>query len=503
MICYRDNPKLKLKTVKTITGETEYRKNCRLIKDKYYVMGVDCFEINKKWYAKNSKLITLDHEKQVYVLIKDTPLVYGVVGIKADDSVEFGYFTGNIYKNVNVAVPNYGHVKAFNEEILLKANYIENISDGIWTSRRQLSPKSISEMRRIISKRVYREKGYNIEDNGDEFREKIQAYENYPLKVNAAAVRFGKMLGETTYGFENETSCGYIPDHIQNKAGLVICRDGSIDNAEYVTVPMKGAKGLMNIKYFGEVLTERTTIDVKCSFHIHLGTLPESRFFLVALYVLAMKIQDEMFLMFPGYKTKWENVKRQNYNQKLRKLGIEVFAGKTKEEYTAYVNDGYYRIQKFLNDGNEADDLYNRQNHRHLRANKWERKARYYWINFMNMFFSDRKTMEFRLHHATTNAQKMTNWLFICNAVVKYAEKNAIKILSTENKISLDSILDYYAEHFKTSAGKFLSSYLKAYVKDRKEYFLNDIKKGDILSTAEQETDKTYVFSYEGVSHLF
>lgn len=121
----------------------------------------------------------------------------------------------------------------------------------------------------------------------------------------------------------------------------------------------------------------------------------------------------------------------------------------------------------------------------------------------MNMFFSDRKTMEFRLHSATTNGQKMINWLFICNAILKYAEKYPKQILSNGDPISLDSILDYYSTHFKTKEATFLSNYLKAYVANRKEYFLNDRKKGDLESKKEMTGDKDFVFTFEGVSNLF
>lgn len=47
MISYQDNPNLKLKVVDTVHGKKEYRRNCRKIKDKYYIVNVDCFEIEK------------------------------------------------------------------------------------------------------------------------------------------------------------------------------------------------------------------------------------------------------------------------------------------------------------------------------------------------------------------------------------------------------------------------------------------------------------------------
>ena len=112
-------------------------------------------------------------------------------------------------------------------------------------------------------------------------------------------------------------------------------------------------------------------------------------------------------------------------------------------------------------------------------------------------------TVEFRLHHGTLNGQKMINWLFICNAICQYAVKNANTILSDNKPIDLDTVLSHYESTFKTAQGKFLSDYLKAYVKDRKEYFAKDKARGDYISQKETQEDKEYIFTHEGVSWLF
>jgi hypothetical protein len=465
MILYKDNPDLQFTTVTTVHGDIEYRRNCRKIKDKYYVINKDCVEVNDKWYAITSKLITLDYETNQYVLVKNAVLVYGIVGFKSTGTPIFGYFTENKYNNVWCAIANYGNVKALNEELLIKSNFLEHMGEGVWHSKKGLTPSALTKFGKIETKKVWREKGYNIEDNAEEFRDKISMYDKYTPKISASAMRYGKMLGDTSFGCEIETSTGFLPDHLQFRTGTVICRDGSIDNAEYVTVPMRGAKGLVNLKTLSGHLAERTNTDIKCSFHIHLGTLPKDRLFITALYALSIRIQDEMFTMFPYYKTAWEGIKKQNYNQKVRKLGTGLMKkDMTKEQFTQYVDEAYYRIFTFLNDGVAPDDRFNRNNHRHQQTAKWNRKQRYYWLNFMNLFFSERNTAEFRLHQATLNGQKMVNWLFICNAIVRYAEKNAKDILSSSNPIKVETVLDYYADTFKNKDGKFLSEYLKAYL---------------------------------------
>lgn len=505
MIRFKENPDLKLRKVKTTKGLTEYRRNCVNIGDNWHVKGEDCVYINKRWYAKTSKLVTLDYETGEWVLIKGSPLVYGVVGFKESDNTPiFGYFTENKYNNLTVNIPQYGNVKTFGEKVLTESGFIEEISTGTWMDKRNLTDRDMKRMSTIEGRRVHTNKGYNIEDNAEEFKQKIESYDKYPIKISAAALRFGKLLGDITYGAEIETSMGNLPDYIQNRHGVVICRDGSIKNAEFVTVPMKGAKGLLNLKYLSSELCKRTKSDHECSLHFHIGSLPKDRLFIVALYALAIRIQDEIFTMFPYYKTNWRDVKRQNYNQKLRKLGTGLLKpGMKKEEYQQYVDEAYYRIFTWLNDGVPPDDNFNRVNNNHQQNQKWNRKQRYFWINFMNMFFSERRTIEFRLHHNTLNGQKMVNWLFICNAICQYAVQNADAILSSADPISLETVLDHYANSFKSSHAKFLSEYLKAYVKDRKEYFQNDYKNGDFISKKEIAEDKEYVFSYEGVNWLF
>ena len=60
------------------------------------------------------------------------------------------------------------------------------------------------------------------------------------------------------------------------------------------------------------------------------------------------------------------------------------------------------------------------------------------------MFFSPRKTLEFRAHQATFNEVKVVNWLFICNAILKYAEIYSKELLSGEANITLRDVLDIY-----------------------------------------------------------
>jgi len=206
--------------------------------------------------------------------------------------------------------------------------------------------------------------------------------------------------------------------------------------------------------------------------------------------------------MFPYYKANPEGVKKKNYNQKLPVLGMYPIRNANKEEFESYINEGYKTLFSWLSEGYSPCAECNRKQKMHPVAQKWNRTKRYYWLNMMNTLFSGRNTAEFRIHTPTTNPQKIVNWLFICNAIVRYANTHTNKILLSNLPITLNEIIDYYGRNFGEK-GKFLSEYLKEYVKQRKEGFLKDYVNGDHVSMHELENDKKYTFTYNNTTHLF
>jgi len=52
---------------------------------------------------------------------------------------------------------------------------------------------------------------------------------------------------------------------------------------------------------------------------------------------------------------------------------------------------------------------------------KWMINSRYHIINLVPFLFGKRGTIEFRVHPPTLNPIKAINWLFICNAILKFA----------------------------------------------------------------------------------
>lgn len=516
IIYYSENPSLEnegMRVVVTFDGQKEYRINCKLINGQFYVKNKQCFLVDGKWHRIDSGLIFFDHELKQWLKEKDKgryPLIKGIVDIQKG-SYTYGYFSPNPLNNV-VAVINGGMSKmtVLNPELLYDNGFVEDVSRGLFFPKSDLTYSSLKEFSTPSNKISSQAKGYNIEDNEAEFDLKIQLFQSYKMPLSKDVRRFGKFLEDTTIGIELETIKGYLPDFQQYRTGTVICRDGSLkasdgtQGSEFVTVPMYGAKCLQNIVNLCTELSKRTEIDTNCSYHIHLGNIRKDRLFLVALYMLCFKIQDELFEMLPYYKTDPSGVKEKNYNKKLRKLSMFKLNAFDKDSYNAYINSAYQRIFVFLTEGSEPGKKFNRKNKMHPAGNqKWNKHSRYYWINFINIFFSERNTIEFRPHHGTLNSQKAVNWLFIVNAIIKYASLHEKDIITTGKKISLSQVLNYYGEHFKTPKAQFLSEYLIAYLEDRKKLFKNDFERGDYISKHEITKDLNYTFKYNGCTNLF
>lgn len=231
MILYKNNSNLGIKTVTTVNGEKEYRRNCKLIKNEYHIMNKDCFEVNGQWYRTSSGFIVYDHEKEEWVLMKDSNLLEGIVGFEKNQPVT-GYFSKNVYNNIRVN--KYGF--ALNTEILLENGFIEDICKCIWYHRSELDESTLKKISSIRSGEDYKNKGYNIEDNAEEFKEKIEAYAKYPTIISKDAITYAKLLNNHTFGAEIELSRGCIPENLQYRTGIVMCRDGSISGKRFGTL---------------------------------------------------------------------------------------------------------------------------------------------------------------------------------------------------------------------------------------------------------------------------
>lgn len=505
---YKDNPNLKLKTIITHNGNVEYRNNCKYIKEQYYLKNTECVEVEKKLYLLNDEKIAFDHSTQKYVIRKNTNLVQGIVEVEPE--VKIGWFSKqNIYYGLIRKQVYYQreHYNCSDYRMLENNPLFFKSSHGRFYETSSLTPEDKKELLKITNNDDFNHlrQGYNIEDNGYEYLMRKLAHQEFPIEYDKGVRKFAKFLENYSFGCEFETNKGYIPTYKLNQTGLVPCRDGSVEGAEYVTIPLRGAKGLQTIKNVCKELTNSTSVNINCSYHVHIGNLRTDRAYLISLYRLFFMIQDELFTMFPYYKTKPEGIKQKNYCQKLKRLSIYCLKDKSEKGYKNYINTVYEKLFTLLSEGNTPCKEINKKQGVHPVQNKWDRKnSRYFALNLANMLFSNRRTAEFRISPPTTNYIKATNLLFIYVAIVKYADVNLNKILISDTKISLKEVLNIYkTENFKNKYAELLSDYLNAYVDSQKKVFKEDFERGDFVSAHDLIDDKTFSFTYGNINCLF
>lgn len=494
---YSEKPDIsKLKTVTTINGDTEYRVNCVKYPDGYYTKEKDLifFKETGKWTKKSN--LFYDHELKEWFK-KRNNMLEGVVAVK-NNTVHVGLFSENPYKNCTVVTRHFGTIPCMDYELLTDDLFIENKCEGVYYEKSILSPaqiKSFSEKRVGVNNN---RNVYNVVDDLNSFKRSIDLFENNKFKIDSDLRFTAKFLGDLSFGIEMETVSGYLPQHLLNQYGIIICRDGSLRNEdglyppEYTTVPYKGSKGLQAIRNITKEIAERSAINEKCSLHVHVGGFKVDRLFMVSLYNLCEKLQDEIFTMFPFYKTdevRYAN-KEKNYCQKLPSIFRRFGSGFFKN----YIDDAYENMYSFITKQkfNRTNNAANRRNP--FGNNKWDIPTRYYWVNFTNIFFGKQDTVEFRIHTPTLNGDKIINWMFLCSAIVQYAIKNPKKCVGSNN-VTLNDVIDSLIENTKSKYGVNLVEKLKEYCTIRKNIFLADKNKGDYMSRSYIDNDSNFTFN--------
>lgn len=480
---YCDN----LKPVKTVSigGIIEYRDNCVAIGNSWFIKGVDV-EISKDgshWVK------TMKYKKRIK----------GVIGFNDEKEPIMGSFHFN--PGINCSIYNNGILLYFEDYRKLPPYYVEQYSSGVFYNIEKCSPAFLKKLSVIGNNAENNVGNYTVEDSL--FLDSISDYYNDSfINVDRDLKYLNSYISPLTFGFEYESSCGNLPVYLQHKHGVVICKDGSLkkegDNIyppEYVTIPLSGAKGLQTIRNLCKDLSLRNHFDDKCSLHIHIGGIPTSRLYMVSLFKLCYKIQDQVFEMFPSYKSNELKFKKQEYCKKLPDILPDF--GTT--NFNEYINDIYKDLFLYITDGVDSCIRYNRKNKKNpFGAHKWHISTRYHWVNFTNMFFNNRNTVEFRLHTPTFNQDKSINWLLMCIAIIKYAQQHPIKCISGDS-ISFKDVLLYYKQIRNTEYGEKLSYNLIGYYNDRVEYFKKKTKQGEFLCIDEEE-DKNFKYNVTQIS---
>lgn len=250
-----------------------------------------------------------------------------------------------------------------------------------------------------------------------QFPKHYEAAESFHLFKDAQRVLedvqypLSKDLGYT-FGLEFETSMGYIPQEKCFRDGLIPLRDGSISGIEYSTVVLEGNRGLNLLKQQINTLKEYTKFNKECALHIHMGGFPVDPISIYALYSLWYAVEREL--------ERREYVPKRTFHTGAYKANGKDYCNMLWQSNTFEQLFEKVTGKKYLGSLVQPHpaDIEKRA--------KWNIKARYYGLNLVNMLcYKGPKTVEFRFLRPTFNYRKITLWLYILNAVLKYAESLA------------------------------------------------------------------------------
>ena len=513
-----------MKTVTTFSGNTAVRANCRKIKDVFYEVNKDCFFVDGKWHRINNGLIVKNHTNNTYVKKSEAidSLAFGVVGKTEKNSTMFGYFTptdtvptlyfrkgsspegtptihdieGEIIVEDASKLPTYNTVNLAHSKVAVLPSISEKLAKDLgyeYAFGEDLMYPRISKFARKFTKTLgngYGSLNYGS-DNAIPNASRIYQKTSNEIIPTKEHYRLSKMFGDFSFGLEFETRNGYVATPVLNKLGLIPVKDGSLrlDNGkipyEFVTVPLEGRKGFATLDKICKVLTERTSMDDRCSMHLHLGKVPTDELFIISFYKLIAMVQMEMLKMFPRYKTSppGKNYARLLPPQFVPKT-IPNFSKLNAKEMQEYISASFNPIYYFVSEGRTPDPDYNRKILQHPQSGgKWNISSRYHLVNFVPLMFKSFRTMEFRLHTPTTNRNKVFNWMLICAALVKYAT-NFQKEVITSDSLTLKKVLqDVYGTN---------SNDLIRYIEDRKLQFANS---KDSDGSKERDSDAAFNFN--------
>ena len=481
------------KKVITIKGEELPISQCRKFNKLYYKLGDiniqnsgDCYLINGKCYREETGLIVYNYSIKEYVILNDN-LLQGVVDV-ADGNLIIGYFNNNT-KYSKITDKNGKSHWLYNVEIFNNnKEYREHLSTGNFYHISTLQAWKFNKIE-------FPNKNYKYSlpyDSKGIIGNNLKNYnENYNPEISQNIKNYAPLLENLSFGLEFETTKGHIPDRVLNQYGLIPLRDGSISGIEYVTVPMEGEKGLQCTADILKELKKRTSYsDETCSLHLHLGNIPRTKEFILAFFKVGMKIQDEMFQMFPLYKKYNYHIKNKNYSAPLPTF--EILSQLDPIIDSRNIDENFGVLYKYLSMGQDfksvGNNLENVLSHpADPNGNqKWLIKPRYFLYNVIPLIFGNKQTIEFRIHTPTYDINKILPFIFMNSLIVNFIIRNQDSILSNKNILNnynlLDILLTQIDMHDISNRNQF-RDLMYDYIEKRKNYCESQILRGNILGT--------------------
>jgi hypothetical protein len=430
----------KKKRVITPLGNTELAQDCRLINGNYYKVGDPLIENSGDCYLVKNKYRILGVDSIVYNFTINsydvlTPhLTKGIVRVNEDGSLVEGYFKQE--ETLSVITLENGEQKLLFDADSLKNNnfYRERLADGNFYHISRLQAR---EFGRISTPRSEYKTSLPYDSKGL-ISHYSEIYNNlYDGVISEDIKKYGNVLEDLSFGLEFETVKGFIPKRITDRVGLIPLRDGSISGIEYVTIPLRGEKGLQTVVDQLEILNEKTTFDDTCSLHLHLGNIPRTKEFILAFFKFTCEIQDEMFSYFPIYKKYNFGLKNKNYSAPYPAYSL---VSKLDTQITpTNIDQNFNVLYQYLSEGQSFNEVgCNLDNVSvHPRdpqgSQKWNVHTRYHIHNLIPLIFGNKTTIEFRIHTPTYDIDKIISFILLNSILVNFVKKYQNQILEDKN----------------------------------------------------------------------
>ena len=365
-------------------------------------------------------------------------LIKGIIDYNGD--FIFGKFSPS-YSNIYINTPSGRHICIAKEIInKFRDSYIENNKYEFIQIDHLLIKDKYEPFR--INKDFKSTFPYNANDKVLE--KYLDYFNNVNLKISTGAKQLSNLLDGLSIGVEFETEAGLISEKDCLLNGLIPLRDGSITGLEYVTIPLSGEKGSQALINTIELLHKHARIDHSCALHYHIGNIPRTKEFIVALWIVITLIQRDLYKYQSPYKSDNRGFKNKDYTKPLPNL-LNKFEKDLKNKS---LDDAYDMIIDYLSMGEfknhiELKDIKNHPRDPEKRQ-KWHVKTRYHIVNIIPLIFGNKKTVEFRHHDINLNPSIIVNELVINVAIVKFVLDNMPGILSNEIDISFNRIIENY-----------------------------------------------------------
>lgn len=477
---------MSVKIVTTFGGKEVERSLCRYIQGEYYLIGDttikdsgECYLINDR-YCRDTDYIVYEETKGEYV-IANSNIVEGVIEITKDGSIVKGHFTKNDVYNVQMSLG--GNVYIVKNREIMESNrrYRYSVEADMYYERGAIPATNFARLAYVDHDIKYG-LPYNCDGLITNF---TNSFSKSDIVISEQTKKLAPHLKDLTFGWEFESVKGKVPLNICKSLGLITLRDGSISGLEYASIPFQGEKGIEATNLICNQLSRHTAYDNNCSLHLHIGNMPRTKEFLVALFKMLCTVQDEVFEMFPIYKKYNYGVKRKNYTKPLP--AIELLSKFDKTIDSKNIDSNFDELFKFLSMGSTmsnygSNDLKDVTHHPSdpRGSSKWNIRTRYHWVNLIPILFGNKQTVEFRIHTPTTDEDKVKPYLFVCAAIINYVKENTETILQGKNVSNLNDII--YEVYSKNST---LVNRLCAYIKQRKRAIYHETSQGNLTGDEE------------------